>query len=241
MNRRTELRGGIINKSTPIQSVSAGARVHCGEINSFVATSGFITIVLTPALLLLLGLFVTNCRPVELITGQCCGTSRTGFNICVMNSNVSRGVYVSIIKYEYNLHLELCSILELWQLSYLISRRQKGCRGGQRSRWTINPVIELSGDPTDTAVASRPGGLERSAFIVEKYLLHHLRSYSSLWCWWWRERPRPCGRSCQVTRSPPHPALPLLCLHLSHNLKGVNLSISFTNTALSSCMCLETS
>ena len=103
--------------------------------------------------------------------------------------------------------------------------------GVQRSRWTINPVIELSGDPTDTAVASRPGGLERSAFIVEKYLLHHLRSYSSLWCWWWRERPRPCGRSCQVTRSPPHPALPFLCLDLPHNLKGVNLSISFTNTA----------
>ena len=42
----------------------------------------------------------------------------------------------------------------------------EGVPGGQRSRWTINPVIELSGDPTDTAVASRPGGLERSAFIV---------------------------------------------------------------------------
>ena len=90
MNRLAELRGGIINKSTPIQSVSAGARVHCGEINSFVGPSGFIITVLTSAT----GAFVTNYRPVEFMSGQYCDMiqGHDSLNICLMNSNVSRGL-----------------------------------------------------------------------------------------------------------------------------------------------------
>ena len=106
--------------------------------------------------------------------------------------------------------------------TFLFDFQRTGWRGGgQRSRWTINPVIELSGDPPGLQPAAGRGLRKKRIHCLEISSL----AASKLFITRVLVQGTPTPRQEELLGNKISPAA-WLCLGLStNNLEGVNLPV----------------